>query len=85
MESKNARIFSAKKTLQIQLKQIQKDMQLLSIEPQDELEFKRPFQNIVKQTITVLNTSSDSSLAFKVKTTVTITFLDMNIYLRVFY
>ncbi|KAJ3338341.1 phosphatidylinositol-binding protein scs2 [Gonapodya sp. JEL0774] len=41
---------------------------LLSLDPDEKLEFKRPFQSTSKQTLKVTNTSNDH-IAFKVKTT----------------
>ncbi|KXS20849.1 VAMP-associated protein [Gonapodya prolifera JEL478] len=41
---------------------------LLALEPEEKLEFKRPFQSTGKQSLKVTNTSSDP-IAFKVKTT----------------
>jgi len=41
----------------------------LFITPEKELEFRRPFNTVVRQTLLVKNTHPTSSLAFKVKTT----------------
>ncbi|KAJ3044946.1 phosphatidylinositol-binding protein scs2 [Rhizophlyctis rosea] len=41
----------------------------LAVEPDKELEFRRPFTALVKQTLTVKNANSDAPLVFKVKTT----------------
>lgn len=44
-------------------------MALFSLHPDRELDFVRPFTQIVKQTLTVKNTSTTDAIAFKVKTT----------------
>ncbi|KAJ3217400.1 phosphatidylinositol-binding protein scs2 [Dinochytrium kinnereticum] len=41
----------------------------LSLQPSHDLEFRRPFNNVVKQTLKVTNTHPTEPLAFKVKTT----------------
>nr|KAJ3419827.1 phosphatidylinositol-binding protein scs2 [Polyrhizophydium stewartii] len=41
----------------------------LIIEPDKELNFRRPFTTVTKQTLTVINAHPDSPIAFKVKTT----------------
>ncbi|KAJ3047145.1 phosphatidylinositol-binding protein scs2, partial [Rhizophlyctis rosea] len=41
----------------------------LVVEPDKELEFRRPFTALVKQTLNVKNANPDSPLVFKVKTT----------------
>jgi hypothetical protein len=41
----------------------------VSIEPESEVSFQRPFNSVVKQTLTLTNTLSDSAITFKVKTT----------------
>lgn len=41
----------------------------IAVEPDMELEFRKPFQTVVKEPLTIYNTSSDSPIAFKVKTT----------------
>ena len=44
-------------------------MDLISVEPDKELEFKRPFNTVVKQSLAIKNNSFDAPVAFKVKTT----------------
>ncbi|KAJ3108838.1 phosphatidylinositol-binding protein scs2 [Phlyctochytrium planicorne] len=41
----------------------------LSLSPSHDLEFRRPFNNVVRQTLTVTNSHPTEPLAFKVKTT----------------
>ncbi|KAI8850251.1 PapD-like protein [Chytridium lagenaria] len=41
----------------------------VALQPSHDLEFRRPFNNVVKQTLKVTNTHPTESLAFKVKTT----------------
>ncbi|KAJ3085659.1 phosphatidylinositol-binding protein scs2 [Quaeritorhiza haematococci] len=41
----------------------------LVLDPEKELEFRRPFTSVVKQTLHVTNYHSDAPIAFKVKTT----------------
>ncbi|KAJ3385997.1 phosphatidylinositol-binding protein scs2, partial [Chytriomyces hyalinus] len=43
---------------------------MLQVSPESNLDFRRPFNQVVRQTITLTNTASDGTLlAFKIKTT----------------
>lgn len=41
----------------------------VALEPDSEVSFRRPFNAVVKETLTLTNTLSDSAITFKVKTT----------------